>query len=88
MKSETSLEKTPKYQYYYKQQVEHCLTNGHCFVFRNWNTSEQDARRIPTLLDCFKSFGFSENDKKTFLHRTFVLPKLKTAMYKKAGIIY
>ena len=77
--------KTDKFWYIYKEQVLHCLEEGHCFVFRNWNTEQYDPRRIPTLLDCFQTFGLTENDKTTFLYRAFVQPVLKRAIMTKYG---
>ena len=77
--------KTDKFWFIYKEQVLHCLEEGHCFVFRNWNTEQYDPRRIPTLLDCFQTFGLTENDKTTFLYRAFVQPVLKRAIMTKYG---
>jgi len=72
-----------KYKYFYQFQVEDCLVRNRCFVFRNWNTAQQDPRRIPTLLDCFEILGFTEKDKKHFIHKAFILPKLKKSQWGK-----
>ena len=55
-------------------------------MFRNWfpgNTpgALNPERRVQTLLDCFVTFGLTAQDKRTFLHRAFTIPKLKKAAH-------
>ena len=63
-------------------QVTKCLDHHQCFMFRNWfYPSAPNQRRIQTLLDCFITLGFTNQDKQTFLHRAFTVPKLKKAAH-------